>query len=58
MWSKFVHVSLKDGRRTRHDAKLQEMFVQLRQGGYRYDEFERRVTDLKTEISARLPIIA
>lgn len=51
MWSKFVHVTLKEGRRTSHDARLQEMFGQLRVGGYRYDEFERRVADLKSQAS-------
>jgi YbgC/YbaW family acyl-CoA thioester hydrolase len=58
MWSKFVHVTLKDGRRTAHDPKLQEMFGQLRQGGYRYDEFDRRVTDLRTQITARVTQLA
>jgi len=58
MWSKFVHVSLKDGRRTTHEATLQEMFGQLRQGGYRYDEFERRVADLKSQVSMNVRQVA
>jgi YbgC/YbaW family acyl-CoA thioester hydrolase len=52
MWSKFVHVGLKDGKRTTHSDELTALFAQLRLGGYRYDEFDRRVGDLKTELSS------
>ena len=51
MWSRFVHVGLKDGKRATHDTKLVTLFEQLRQGGYRYDEFDRRVADLKALMS-------
>src|SRR5205085_4947443 len=53
MWSTFVHVSLKDGKRTALNDELASLFGQLRLGGYRYDEFDRRVGDLKTELSSR-----
>src|SRR5688572_21628613 len=52
MWSKFVHVGLKDGKRAPHDAAMMDLFGKLRQGGYRYDEFERRVGDLRSELPA------
>jgi YbgC/YbaW family acyl-CoA thioester hydrolase len=59
MWSKFVHVGLKDGKRLPLDGKLQQLFEKLRQGGYRYDEFERRIGDLKTFLSSnKVPQIA
>jgi acyl-CoA thioester hydrolase len=51
MWSKFVHVSLKDGKRSTLNDDLTTLFTQLRLGGYRYDEFDRRIADLKTELS-------
>jgi YbgC/YbaW family acyl-CoA thioester hydrolase len=51
MWSKFVHVGLKDGKRAPLEEKLQALFEKLRHGGYRYDEFDRRIGDLKTTMS-------
>jgi YbgC/YbaW family acyl-CoA thioester hydrolase len=58
MWSKFVHVGLKDGKRATHDPELADLFGKLRQGGYRYDEFERRVGDLKTEMTTIVKQVA
>ena len=47
LWTRFVHVSLKDGKRTNHDPSLQELFDSLKIGGYGRNEFGKRVDDLK-----------
>ena len=58
MWSKFVHVGLKDGKRAPIEEKLQPLFTKLRQGGYRYDEFDRRIGDLKASLSQnKVPLV-
>lgn len=47
LWSKFVHVSLKDGRKTEHNSEMMELF-----GGIKVDnvskDFQDRMTELKT----------
>src|SRR5688572_12425093 len=56
LWSKFVHVSLKDGKRRSHDPSLNELFQKLKVGGYDRTEFDRRVSDLKAQMAeARQP---
>jgi hypothetical protein len=37
---------------------MMDLFGKLRQGGYRYDEFDRRVSDLKTELTTVIKQVA
>jgi hypothetical protein len=41
-----------------HDPSITELFGKLRHGGYRYDEFDRRVGDLKAEVNSLVKQIA
>ncbi len=47
MWSKFIHVSLKDGKRTAHNDEMMTLFGQLSVGGFREDEFNQRMNYLR-----------
>ncbi len=55
MWSKFVHVSLKDGKRTPHSDEMMNLFSQVAIGTHRDDEFNQRMNYLRgtkpTEVS-------
>lgn len=46
MWSKFVHVSLKDGRKAEHNAELMELFANVKIDDVTND-FEDRMKSLK-----------
>lgn len=46
MWSKFVHVSLKDGRKTEHSSELMDLFNQVKLDNVQLD-FESRIGELK-----------
>lgn len=48
MWSKFVHVSLTDGRRTAHSEEMMNLFGQITAGSYRDDEFNERMNYFRT----------
>lgn len=47
MWSKFVHISLKDGRKNEHNADLMELFNSVKVDDVATD-FDSRMADLKT----------
>jgi YbgC/YbaW family acyl-CoA thioester hydrolase len=47
MWSKFIHVSLKDGKRTPHSEDMMGLFSQIATGKYRDDEFNERMNYLR-----------
>jgi acyl-CoA thioester hydrolase len=47
LWSKFVHISLKDGRKTEHDASIMELFSSVKIDDVTPD-FNTRMTQLKT----------
>lgn len=47
LWSKFVHVSLKDGRKTEHSSELMDLFNQVKLDDVSKD-FETRMTELKS----------
>jgi len=49
MWSKFVHISLKDGRKTEHSSELMELFNQVKLDNVQLD-FESRMKELKTTL--------
>jgi acyl-CoA thioester hydrolase len=49
MWSTFVHVGLKDGRRINHSIELTELFSRVKVGGYEHHEFDKRLIDLRSE---------
>lgn len=49
MWSTFVHVGLKDGKRISHSDELTELFTRVKVGGYEHHEFDKRLSDLKIE---------
>ena len=46
MWSKFVHISLKDGRKTEHSSELMNLFNQVKLDDVQLD-FEARMKELK-----------
>jgi YbgC/YbaW family acyl-CoA thioester hydrolase len=46
LWSKFVHVSLKDGRKTEHSSELMNLFNQVKLEDVQLD-FEARMNELK-----------
>lgn len=48
MWSKFVHVGLKDGKRMNHSEELISLFSKVKVGGYEHNEFDKRLSDLRT----------
>ncbi|MFZ6010411.1 MAG: acyl-CoA thioesterase [Bacteroidota bacterium] len=48
MWSRFVHVGLKDGKRTAHSAEMTELFDQLRAGDYADRDFHDRIQYLRS----------
>ena len=50
MWSKFVHVSLKDGRKTEHNGEIMELFEQIKLRDITLD-FNSRMSDLKNSTS-------
>jgi len=57
LWSKFVHVSLKDGKRINLDQPLSDLFQKLKVGGYERDDFNKRVADLKMQVAeTRQPV--
>lgn len=47
MWSKFVHISLKDGRKTDHNEALMKLFESVKVDNVTTD-FNDRVSELKT----------
>jgi len=47
LWSKFVHISLKDGRKAEHDAAMMELFSSVKIDDVTTD-FNTRMTQLKT----------
>jgi YbgC/YbaW family acyl-CoA thioester hydrolase len=47
MWSKFVHISLKDGRKNEHNSELMELFNSVKVDDVATD-FNARMVDLKT----------
>ncbi|MEJ0029795.1 MAG: acyl-CoA thioesterase [Bacteroidota bacterium] len=47
MWSKFVHISLKDGRKSEHNPELMELFSSVKVDDVTTD-FNARMMDLKT----------
>lgn len=47
MWSKFVHVSLKDGRKTEHSSELMTLFGAIRTSDVTLD-FDNRMSELKS----------
>ena len=49
MWSKFVHVSLKDGRKTEHSSELMDLFNQVKVDDVQLD-FESRMGELKKKV--------
>jgi acyl-CoA thioester hydrolase len=50
MWSKFVHVGLKDGRKTDHSSEMMQLFEQIKLQGITLD-FNTRMSDLKNSTS-------
>jgi acyl-CoA thioester hydrolase len=46
LWSRFVHVSLKDGRKAEHSTELMELFSKVKLDGVDLD-FETRMRSLK-----------
>lgn len=52
MWSKFVHVGLKDGKRINHSDELNALFSRVQVGGYVHNEFDKRVNDLRSTFNA------
>jgi hypothetical protein len=50
MWSRFVHVGLKDGRKTDHSAEMMELFEKIKLPDITSD-FNVRMTELKTATS-------
>ena len=50
MWSKFVHISLKDGRKAEHNAELMELFSSVKASDVTPD-FNTRMTELKTSVA-------
>ena len=46
LWSKFVHVSLKDGRKAEHSSELMDLFNKVKLDDVRLD-FESRMGELK-----------
>ena len=46
LWSKFVHVSLKDGRKAEHSSELMDLFNQVKLDNVQSD-FEARMGELK-----------
>lgn len=50
MWSKFVHVGLKDGRKTEHSPEMMELFEQIKLQDITLD-FNSRMSDLKNSTS-------
>lgn len=47
LWSKFVHVGLKDGRKTDHGVGMMELFEKIKLDNITMD-FNSRMTELKT----------
>lgn len=47
LWSKFVHVGLKDGRKTDHGPGMMELFEKIKLDNITID-FSSRMTELKT----------
>jgi YbgC/YbaW family acyl-CoA thioester hydrolase len=47
MWSKFVHISLKDGRKTEHSSELMDLFNKVKLDDVSMD-FETRMSELKS----------
>jgi len=47
LWSKFVHISLKDGRKMDHNPELMDLFTSIRLANISTD-FNTRMTELKT----------
>ncbi|HZY79034.1 MAG TPA: acyl-CoA thioesterase [Cyclobacteriaceae bacterium] len=47
MWSKFVHVSLKDGRKTEHSPDMMDLFGKIKLQDITMD-FNTRMSELKT----------
>ena len=47
LWSKFVHVSLKDGRKAEHNAELMELFANVKIDDVTTD-FDNRMNELKS----------
>ena len=47
LWSKFVHVSLKDGRKTEHNPEMMELFEKIRLDDVTMD-FNNRMIELKS----------
>jgi acyl-CoA thioester hydrolase len=47
MWSKFVHISLKDGRKTEHSSELMDLFNKVRLDNVSMN-FETRMNELKS----------
>lgn len=56
MWSRFVHVNLKDGKRTTHSPEITTLFESVKLGGYSESDFSKRVTDLRSEQSQTVPV--
>lgn len=52
LWSKFVHVSLKDGRKTEHNAEMMQLFGKVKLDDVTTD-FDSRMTELKTFLTER-----
>jgi YbgC/YbaW family acyl-CoA thioester hydrolase len=48
MWSKFVHIGLKDGKRTPHSEEMMDLFGQIQAGTYRDHEFNERMNYLRS----------
>jgi acyl-CoA thioesterase FadM len=58
LWSRFVHVGLKDGKRVNIGQSLDELFQKLKVGGYARNEFDKRVADLKSQAAEALqPVV-
>lgn len=47
LWSKFVHVSLKDGRKTEHSSELMDLFNKVRLNNVELN-FDTRMSELKS----------
>jgi acyl-CoA thioester hydrolase len=48
LWSKFVHINLKDGRKADHTPDMMELFGKVKVGDVTKD-FDNRMTELKSQ---------
>jgi len=53
LWSKFVHISLKDGKKTEHDGEMMDLFTKIKLDNVTND-FNTRMIELKTGNNGKL----